>query len=187
MLIIDNFDSFTYNIVQALQVLGQKVEVIRNRDLSVDAILAKKPKALVIGPGPGSPERAGVSKELIQKASFPVLGICLGHQAIGEVFGASVVRAQEVKHGKTSPIHHDGSLLFEGLSNPFNAARYHSLILEDLPDILSQIAWTETGEVMGICHKSAPIYGVQFHPDSIATPEGLKIFQNFIRQISYSL
>lgn len=183
MILIDNYDSFTYNVVQALQVLGQEIEVIRNDALSVKEVLEKRPRMIVIGPGPGTPSRAGISKELIKKTPVPLLGICLGHQAIGEVFGARVVRAQRAMHGKTSWIHHRGCALFQGVPLPFEAARYHSLILEELPDELEREAWTEEGEIMGLRHKTRPIFGMQFHPESIATRSGLALLKNFVENL----
>jgi anthranilate synthase/aminodeoxychorismate synthase-like glutamine amidotransferase len=184
MIIIDNYDSFTYNIVQSLQTIGHKVEVIRNDALSARKILDKQPRLLIIGPGPGNPSGAGISKELIEEANVPILGICLGHQAIGEVFGARVVRARCVMHGKSSLIHHSGGPLYQGLPTPFEAARYHSLILEDLPDILETEAWTDEGEIMGLRHKTKPIFGVQFHPESIATKWGLDLLKNSVEKLS---
>lgn len=184
MIIIDNYDSFTYNIVQSLQTIGHKVEVIRNDALSARKILDKQPQLLIIGPGPGNPSGAGISKELIEKGNVPILGICLGHQAIGEVFGARVVRARRVMHGKSSLIHHAGGPLYQGLPTPFEAARYHSLILEDLPDILVTEAWTDEGEIMGLRHKTKPIFGVQFHPESIATKWGLDLLKNSVEKLN---
>jgi len=187
MILIDNYDSFTYNIAQALQTLGQEVEVIRNDALSAEEVLDKQPDLLIIGPGPGNPSGARISKELIEKATIPLLGICLGHQAIGEVFGAKVVRANCVMHGKTSQIYHEDADLFQGLPTPFDATRYHSLILEDLPDELVVTAWTDKEEVMGLRHITKPIYGVQFHPESIASKNGLHLLKNFIDLIPCAL
>lgn len=167
--------------MQAFQILGQKVEVVRNDALSAQEILDKDPSLLVIGPGPGNPSGAGISKELIEKASVPILGICLGHQAIGEVFGAILSHALRVMHGKTSLIHHRSEGLFKGLPLPFEATRYHSLILENLPDVLEVTAWTDQGEVMGLRHKTKPIFGVQFHPESVATADGLVLLNNFLK------
>ena len=177
LLLIDNYDSFTYNIVHAL---GGEVEVIRNDALTAGQVLAKEPSALIIGPGPGTPSKAGISMELIERATMPVLGICLGHQAIGEVFGAKVVRAPRVMHGKTSHIQHDGSPLFQNLPTSFEATRYHSLILNDLPPSLPLTAWTEGEEIMGLCHKEKSLFGVQFHPESIASPKAFHLLKNFI-------
>lgn len=180
MILIDNYDSFTYNIVQAFQSLGQKIEVIRNRALTASAILSQNPQALIIGPGPGNPLDAGVSTELIRLAQIPLLGICLGHQAIGEVYGGKVTRADRLMHGKTSPVYHKGTGLFRSLPNPFLAARYHSLILKNIPESLTLTAWTEEGEIMGISHTNLPLHGIQFHPESIATQKGDQLLKNFI-------
>ena len=184
MIMIDNYDSFTYNLVQYLGELGEKLEVFRNDQLSVEDVLARKPKAIVISPGPGSPKDAGISNELIRAAAgkVPVLGVCLGHQCIGEVFGGEVVRAKRLMHGKTSQIHHIGSEIFRELPNPFEATRYHSLLVrrESLPDILEVTAWTAEREIMGLRHRHAPVYGVQFHPESILTKSGKALLSNFL-------
>lgn len=181
MILIDNYDSFTYNLVHLLHTLGQEVEVIRNNVLSAEEVLRKQPRRLIIGPGPGIPSKAGISKALIVKTPVPLLGICLGHQAVGEVFGGCVVRATRVMHGKTSLIYHHGQDLFCGLPPCFEATRYHSLIVEELPEELEITAWTQEGEVMGLRHRSKPIFGVQFHPESISTSYGEKILENFCR------
>ncbi len=179
MILIDNDDSFTFNIVHALSPYVERIEIVRSRACTVKEILAKNPSHLVIGPGPGAPAGAGISKALIEQASCPVLGICLGHQAMAEVYGGRIVSAPEVRHGKSSRIFHDDKGVFSGMSNPFKAIRYHSLIIEALSSDLEVMAWTEEGEIMGIAHKAKPQYGVQFHPESIASVGGERIFKNF--------
>ena len=156
---------------------------MRNDALTTEQLLAKNPKALIIGPGPGTPSAAGITKEIILQANVPILGICLGHQAIGEVFGARLERAPTIMHGKVSPIYHQNDTIFFELPNPFEATRYHSLIIKNLPDILSVSAWTEEGEVMGVAHRERPLYGVQFHPESICTQHGLRLLKNFLSVI----
>ena len=181
--IIDNYDSFTYNIVQLLGELGSNVEVFRNDVITPEELRERQPSQLIISPGPGNPSQAGISKEAIKMLGkeIPVLGICLGHQCIGEVFGGQVIRARRLMHGKTSFIQHDGESIFQDLPNPFEATRYHSLIVaEPLPDELIAIAYSAEGELMGIRHREYPIFGVQFHPESILTPMGKKIIKNFI-------
>lgn len=184
ILIIDNYDSFTFNLVQYLGELGADLKVIRNDKIKVEEALALKPEKLLISPGPCSPVEAGVSCDLIRAFAglIPVFGVCLGHQSIGMVFGGEVVRADRLMHGKTSPIHHDGSSLFKGLPDPFDATRYHSLIVKKstLPDELRITAWTEEGEIMGLQHKELEVHGVQFHPESILTTHGKKLLQNFL-------
>lgn len=184
LLMIDNYDSFTYNIVQYLQELGAEVEVYRNDKITLAEIEKKAPRQLVISPGPCSPLEAGISVVAIQHfaGQIPILGVCLGHQSIGQAFGGKVVRAASMMHGKTSPIHHDGKGLFSGLSNPFAATRYHSLIVEraSLPDCLQVTAWTAEEEIMGMAHRTLPIWGVQFHPESILTVEGKNLLHNFL-------
>ena len=184
LLMIDNYDSFTYNLVQYFQELGEEVEVFRNDKITVDEIERKKPRRLVISPGPCSPAEAGVSVEAIRELAgkMPILGVCLGHQSIGHAFGGRVVRAASLMHGKTSPIHHDGRGLFTDLSNPFDATRYHSLIVEreSLPECLRITAWTKEQEVMGMEHVELPLWGVQFHPESILSVEGKKLLKNFL-------
>ena len=184
ILIIDNYDSFTFNLVQYLGELGADLKVIRNDKIKVEEALALKPEKLLISPGPCSPVEAGVSCDLIRAFAglIPVFGVCLGHQSIGMVFGGEVVRADRLMHGKTSPIHHDGSSVFKGLPDPFDATRYHSLIVKksSLPDELRITAWTEEGEIMGLQHKELEVHGVQFHPESILTTEGKKLLQNFL-------
>jgi len=184
ILLIDNYDSFTYNVAQALGALGQDIVVLRNDTVSWDEIAAMAPKAIVISPGPGRPENAGVTCPLIEKLAgkIPILGVCLGHQAIGQVFGATVQRAKRPVHGKTSEVFHDGQGIFAGLRNPFQAARYHSLIVteDSLKPPLSVSAYTLEGEVMGLRCVDLKLEGVQFHPESIATPQGGIIFNNFL-------
>ncbi|MBE0688828.1 MAG: aminodeoxychorismate/anthranilate synthase component II [Anaerolineae bacterium] len=184
LLMIDNYDSFTYNLVQYFMELGEEVQVYRNDKISVDEIAALAPAQLVISPGPCTPAQAGISIAAIKQfaGEIPILGICLGHQAITEAFGGEVVRAQRLMHGKTSPIEHDASDLYRGLTNPFIATRYHSLIArrQSFPDSLKITAWTAEGEIMGLEHKELPIWGVQFHPESILTVEGKNLLGNFL-------
>ena len=184
LLMIDNYDSFTYNIVQYFGQLGQDVQVHRNDKITLDEIEALRPERLVISPGPCSPEEAGISVAAIKRFSgkIPLLGVCLGHQAIGAAFGGNVVRSISLMHGKTSPIHHDGKELFKGLANPFQATRYHSLVVDrpTLPDCLEVTAWVENGEIMGLRHKQLPVWGVQFHPESILTEGGMDLLANFL-------
>jgi len=183
LLIIDNYDSFTYNLVQYLGELGAEIEVYRNDQITVEEIAARHPDQIVISPGPGDPDDAGISKEVIRQLGprVPILGVCLGHQCMGEVFGGMVVRAPRLMHGKTSPVYHYGGGLFTGIPSPFEATRYHSLIVEEpLPDALEIIAFTKEGEMMGLRHKEYPIYGVQFHPESILTTSGKLILKNFL-------
>jgi anthranilate synthase component 2 len=184
LLMLDNYDSFTYNLVQYLQELGEEVQVHRNDRITVEEIAEKKPRRIVISPGPCSPKEAGISLEIIRQLSgrFPILGVCLGHQAIGHAMGGRVLRAPTLMHGKTSPIHHDNSGIFRNLSNPFTATRYHSLLVEreSLPEALRMTAWTAEGEIMGLEHQSLPLWGVQFHPESILTVEGKRLLKNFL-------
>jgi anthranilate synthase component 2 len=183
ILVVDNYDSFTFNLVQILATLDPDVAVVRNDALTVDEILAKRPDRIVVSPGPGRPEDAGVSCALIARnKNVPLLGVCLGHQALGVVFGGRVSRAPTLMHGKTSEITHDGRGLFTGLSNPFAATRYHSLAVErdSVPGQLRLTAWTADGTVMGLVHRTLPLAGVQFHPESILTPEGEKLLRNFV-------
>jgi anthranilate synthase component 2 len=182
--VIDNYDSFTYNLVQYLGTLGAVPEVFRNDAISVDE-LAKRPlEGLVVSPGPGEPRDAGISEEAIRRLAgqVPILGVCLGHQALGEVFGGRIVRAPRLMHGKTSPILHRGRGLFAGLDNPFEATRYHSLIVEreSLPTVLDVVAWTPEGEIMALKHQQHEAWGVQFHPESVLTVPGLKLIENFL-------
>ncbi len=185
LLMIDNYDSFTYNLVQYLGELGAEVDVVRNDVASVEALLERAPDGLVISPGPGRPEDAGVSKDCVRAfgdAGVSVLGVCLGHQSIGEVFGGRIVGARRIMHGKTSMIHHDDAGVFEGTPNPFEATRYHSLVIdpEACPDSLVVTARTPDGEIMGVRHRELPIEGVQFHPESILTGEGKRLLGNFL-------
>jgi anthranilate synthase component II len=189
ILMIDNYDSFTYNLVQYLGELGEDVRVVRNDELSVEQIRKLAPERIVISPGPGTPNQAGVTLEMIAKlgAQIPILGVCLGHQSIGQVFGGAVVRAREIMHGKTSLIHHTGKGVFAALPNPFVATRYHSLVVEksSVPAVLEVTAWTQNAdggidEIMGFRHKVLPIEGVQFHPESILTEHGHALLRNFI-------
>lgn len=184
LLMIDNYDSFTFNIVQYFGQLGEDVRVHRNDKITLDEIEALQPERLVISPGPCSPEEAGISVAAIKRfaGKIPILGVCLGHQSIGAAFGGKVVRSAYLMHGKTSPIHHDDKELFVGLPNPFQATRYHSLIVDrpTLPDCLEVTAWVENGEIMGLRHKDLPIWGVQFHPESILTESGMDLFKNFL-------
>ena len=187
IVVIDNYDSFTYNLVQYLGELGAAVVVHRNDEISVDQIRKSQPEGVLISPGPGNPDEAGISLELLSRLSpeLPILGVCLGHQAIGQAFGARVVRAGRLMHGRTSPILHDGSGVFAGLPSPFTATRYHSLIVERaslVPDLLVT-AWTEEGEIMGLRHRSLPVEGVQFHPESFLTEHGHELLRNFLRRL----
>lgn len=185
LLMIDNYDSFTFNIVQYLAQLGEEVKVVRNDEISVADIAALRPDRIVVSPGPCSPEEAGVSVAAIKEyaGKIPLLGVCLGHQSIGAAFGGKVVRSVSLMHGKTSPIHHDGKDLFAGLPNPFNATRYHSLVVEraSLPDCLDVTAWVDNSEIMGLRHRELPVWGVQFHPESILTEGGMELLDNFIK------
>ena len=184
ILVVDNYDSFTYNLVHYLAELGAETRVIRNDDLSVDEAWALKPQAVLLSPGPCDPDQAGICLPLLQTApaDMPILGVCLGHQAIGQAFGGEVMRAKTLMHGKTSPIEHGGQSLFRGLPSPFTATRYHSLAVrrETLPDCLEVTAWTADGEIMGLMHRDRPIHGVQFHPESIATEHGHEMIGNFL-------
>jgi anthranilate synthase component 2 len=184
ILVIDNYDSFTYNLVHYLSELGARLVVRRNDALTADEALAMQPEAILLSPGPCTPNEAGVCLDILAKApdDLPILGVCLGHQAIAQAFGGQVTRAKSLMHGKTSPIRHDGQGVFKGLPNPLTAARYHSLATprELLPGNLEVTAWTEDGEVMGIRHKTRPIFGLQFHPESIATEGGHAMLANFL-------
>ena len=190
LLLIDNYDSFTFNLAQYLGELGQDVKVLRNDAVDVAGIRALAPERIVISPGPGTPDDAGVSLELIRElaGAIPILGVCLGHQAIGQAFGGKVIRAKEIMHGKTSPIRHRGAGVFAGLADPFEATRYHSLVVEraSLPECLAITAWTEHAdgsfdEIMGLRHRTLAVEGVQFHPESILTRSGHDLLRNFIR------
>jgi len=185
ILVIDNYDSFTYNLVQYLGELGQGLKVVRNDKITLKAIQKLKPKKIVISPGPGRPEDAGISCGLIENfaGKIPILGVCLGHQCLGYVYGGKIVRAKKLMHGKTSLIYHDKKDIFKGIRNPFVATRYHSLVVErkSLPKCFQITAWTkEDKEIMGLKHKDYPLWGVQFHPESILTKEGKKILKNFL-------
>lgn len=189
ILLIDNYDSFTYNVYQYLGELGAEVSVVRNDEITVAQIERLAPEKIVISPGPCTPNEAGISLEVIKRfaGEIPLLGICLGHQAIGQAFGGDVRRARAVMHGKTSPIHHEGKGVFRGLPQPMTATRYHSLIVgwDSLPDCLEVTAWTQTpegekDEIMGLRHRTLPVEGVQFHPESIFSPEGKTLLENFL-------
>jgi anthranilate synthase/aminodeoxychorismate synthase-like glutamine amidotransferase len=184
--VIDNYDSFTYNLVQYLGELGAEMEVFRNDAIAPEEIAEHKPDAIVISPGPCTPREAGISIDVVRQyaGKVPILGVCLGHQSIGEAFGGNVVRADTLMHGKVSEIHHDGKDLFKGIPDPFIATRYHSLIVDrpTLPETILEVsAWTDTGVIMGLRHKQHPVYGVQFHPESILTKVGKKVLENFLR------
>ena len=192
IVMIDNYDSFTYNLVQYLGELGEDVRVMRNDELSVEQIRGLAPERIVISPGPGTPDQAGVTLQLIEKLGghIPIFGVCLGHQSIGQVFGGKVIRAQKIMHGKTSMIHHTGQGVFAGLPNPFEATRYHSLVVEKstLPQCLQVTAWTQNDdgsidEIMGLRHKTLSIEGVQFHPESILTDSGHDLLRNFLARV----
>ncbi|MEO7068525.1 MAG: aminodeoxychorismate/anthranilate synthase component II [Rhodanobacter sp.] len=191
LLMIDNYDSFTFNLVQYFGELGQQVKVIRNDALDVAGIRALQPAQIVISPGPGTPDDSGVSLDVLRELSgeIPILGVCLGHQAMGQVFGGKVIRAKQIMHGKTSPVRHRGQGVFAGLPDGFTATRYHSLVVEQasLPDCLEVTAWTENedgsmDEIMGLRHKTLPVEGVQFHPESILTEHGRNLLRNFLGQ-----
>jgi len=187
LLLLDNYDSFTYNIYQLFSDIGAQVEVVRSDKISIDGIRANGYRGIIISPGPGIPQDAGISEEVIRQlgGEIPILGICLGHQAIGEVFGGRVVRAGEIVHGKASPIRHSGTGLYRDIPNPTEVARYHSLIIahEDLPDVLDVTSQLDDGTIMGVRHKTLPIEGIQFHPESILTPEGRRMMQNYLTDI----
>jgi anthranilate synthase/aminodeoxychorismate synthase-like glutamine amidotransferase len=185
ILVLDNYDSFTYNLVQYLGELGQKIEVYRNDRIAPDDIKEIGAEGIIISPGPGSPEDAGISKEVIRVLSgeVPIFGVCLGHQCIAEVYGAEIIRSRFIMHGKVSRVRHSGEGLFEGIDDPFTATRYHSLTVKEstIKEPIYKTAWTGDGEVMGIAHREHPLWGVQFHPESILTSEGMKIIRNFVR------
>jgi anthranilate synthase component 2 len=190
LLLIDNYDSFTYNLVHYLGELGAEVTIYRNDAISADEGLALKPEGIVLSPGPCDPDQAGICLELIEKngGAIPLMGVCLGHQAIGQAFGGKVVRAKSLMHGKTSAIHHQGHGLFEGLPTPFTATRYHSLTVEadSLPECLEVTAQTDDGVVMGLSHRDYPVHGVQFHPESIASDQGHELLKNFLSLVNGS-
>jgi anthranilate synthase component 2 len=191
ILMIDNYDSFTYNVYQYVASLGYEAEVVRNDKITLDEIEAKRYTAIIISPGPGTPDDAGISKEVIARfaGQLPILGICLGHQAIGEVFGSKVVRAPKPIHGKVSEVYHKEAGIYQGLSQPFTAGRYHSLLVQEkeMPDCLEITARTEDGLIMGLRHKEYSVEGVQFHPESVLTPEGMKLLENFLRSTILSI
>jgi anthranilate synthase component 2 len=184
ILVVDNYDSFTYNLVHYLAELGAETHVVRNDDLTVEEAWALKPEAVLLSPGPCAPDQAGICLPILTTApdDMPILGVCLGHQAIGQAFGGDVIRAKTLMHGKTSPITHESKGLFRGLPSPFTATRYHSLAISraTLPNTLDVTAWTEDGEIMGVQHHDRPIHGVQFHPESIATEHGHDLIANFL-------
>ncbi|MFT5775774.1 anthranilate synthase component II [Hyphomonas sp.] len=185
ILVVDNYDSFTWNLVHYLEELGARTKVIRNDDLTVDEALALKPDGILLSPGPCTPNEAGICVDLIKAApdDMPILGVCLGHQAIGQAFGGAVITAREIRHGKLSDIHHTGGDVFEGLPETYAVVRYHSLSVRqsDLPDCLVANAFTDDGEIMALHHKTRPIYGVQFHPESIKTEHGHALLQNWLK------
>jgi anthranilate synthase component 2 len=185
ILVVDNYDSFTYNLVHYLNELGAETLVYRNDALSVEEALGLKPDGVLLSPGPCTPNEAGICLDLLAAApdDLPILGVCLGHQAIGQAYGGQVVRAKAVMHGKTSPIHHEGKGVFAGLPDPFTATRYHSLSVEKstLPGVLEVTGWTDDGEIMGFSHRAKPVHGVQFHPESIATEGGHAMLANFLK------
>ena len=187
LLLLDNYDSFTYNIYQLFSDIGAQVEVVRSDKISIDEIRAKDYRGVIISPGPGIPQDAGISEEVIRQlgGEIPILGICLGHQAIGEVFGGRVVHAGEIVHGKASPICHCGTGLYQGIPEHTQAARYHSLIIEreSLPDVLEVTSQLDNGTIMGVRHKTFPIEGIQFHPESILTPDGRAMMKNYLKDI----
>jgi len=188
IVLIDNYDSFTYNLVQMMSAIGADIRVFRNDAITVEAVEALKPEALVISPGPCTPKEAGISVELIRRMSgrIPVLGVCLGHQSLGVAFGATVSNARRIMHGKVSQVRHDGQGLFKGMSNPFQAGRYHSLAVlrETLPPVLIPNAFSEDDEIMGMHHLTHQTYGVQFHPESVLTPTGKRLLRNFLDIVS---
>ena len=185
LLVLDNYDSFTYNLVQYLEELGAETRTFRNDELTIDEVLALRPERVVVSPGPGTPDRAGISLALVERlaGSIPILGVCLGHQVIAQVCGARIAKANEIVHGQTSAVRHDGRTLFAGLQNPLVATRYHSLAVEpgSLPACLQVSAESEDGTIMGLRHRDWPVEGVQFHPESILTTEGKQLLANFLR------
>jgi len=189
VLLIDNYDSFTYNIFQEISELGARVLVYRNDRITLKKIARLAPERLIISPGPGRPENAGISVASIKEfaGKIPILGVCLGHQAIGYAYGGKIVQAKQLMHGKTSLVYHNGKDIFQGLPNPFEATRYHSLVVErkTLPKVLEVTAWTKDGEVMGLKHKGLAVFGVQFHPESVLTAEGMNLLRNFLNLTSF--
>ena len=190
IVVVDNYDSFTFNLVQMLRELGAEVEVFLNDAIDVAGVRGRQPDGVLVSPGPCTPNEAGASLAVVGEMGreIPVLGVCLGHQAIGQAFGGKVVRAARLMHGKTSPILHDGRTLFEGLPSPFDATRYHSLIVErdSLPACFEVSAWTAEGEIMGVRHRELPVEGVQFHPESVLTGEGKRLIDNWLRSVGQS-
>lgn len=186
VLVIDNYDSFTYNLVQYLGELGVETRVVKNDAIDLEGIAKDAPGGVLISPGPCTPNEAGVSLAAVANAHVPVLGVCLGHQSIGQAFGGKVVRAARLMHGRTSPILHDGTGVFEGLPSPFEATRYHSLVVDrsSLPDCLAITAWTAEGEIMGLRHKERDVEGVQFHPESVLTTHGKQLLANWVKRLS---
>jgi len=184
ILVVDNYDSFTWNLVHYLAELGAETRVVRNDDLTTAEAWATRPEAVLLSPGPCTPNEAGICLDLLATApaDMPILGVCLGHQAMGQTFGGDVIRAKSLMHGKTSPIEHTGTGVFRGLPSPFTATRYHSLAVgrETLPEVLQVTAWTADGEIMGLAHRTRPVHGVQFHPESIATEHGHDLLANFL-------
>ncbi len=185
ILLIDNYDSFTYNLYQQIETLGKKVKVFKNDQITISQIKKLKPEKIVISPGPKRPEDSGISIKIIEKfhKEIPILGVCLGHEAIGEIFGSKVVHAKKIMHGKTSKIYHHKKNIFKNISIPFEAARYHSLILDSVPEMFTLEAWTKEDEIMAIKHHLFPLYGIQFHPESFMTPQGYKLMHNFLYEI----
>lgn len=185
ILMIDNYDSFTFNIVQYVEQMGEDVQVYRNDKITLDGIKKLNPQAIFLSPGPCSPREAGITVDVVHAFHkiLPILGICLGHQSIGYAFGGDIVRAERIMHGKVSPVNHDSKTIFAGLPNPFTAGRYHSLVVrpETLPDCLEVSAMTTEGEIMGLRHKKYPVEGIQFHPESVLTPQGKRIIRNFLK------
>jgi anthranilate synthase/aminodeoxychorismate synthase-like glutamine amidotransferase len=185
LLVIDNFDSFTYNLVQYFGKLGVEMEVYRNNAITVAEAVAKNPSRVLISPGPCAPDQAGVSSDIIRAfaGKVPIFGVCLGHQCVGQIYGGKIIRAKNLMHGKTSPVRHNGKDLFQDMSNPFDGTRYHSLVIErsSCPDCLEITAESDDGEIMGIKHRQLPIWGVQFHPESLATTEGMALLENFLK------
>lgn len=189
VLVIDNYDSFTYNLVQYLHMVGATCDVFLHDAISTREIAQRNPDGILLSPGPCTPDDAGVTLEVVREfaGKIPLFGVCLGHQAIGQAFGAQVVRAQRLMHGKTSPIHHDGTSIFTGLPSPMTATRYHSLLLEptSLPPVFRTMAWTSEGEIMGIAHRELPVLGVQFHPESILTEGGIQLIRHWVTSLSH--
>lgn len=184
ILVIDNYDSFTWNLVQYLGMLGAETRVVRNDEMTVAEVEAMRPDKILVSPGPCSPSQAGISLDVFEKlgSRFVIFGVCLGHQSLAQAYGGRIVRASRLMHGKTSPIHHDGRGVFRDMPNPFDATRYHSLLAEreSLPDCLLINAWTQEGEIMGLRHREHPVFGVQFHPESVLTQEGMRLMRNFV-------